>query len=192
MEDINCYWACSFVQFSWDSIFSWCLIRVHLWMAFMISRTDGRWSSSSTVGCWGIWSGPVALTDEGLFSKLLKCSAHHSLKASRSFFSFDPSADSKGVGPDHVDPYTVFRTLKNFLELFESAYFCTSYAFLSHIWSFILWVTSGFVLWDVWICLPWIWSLGYFATPHRPGSLHVAAKQYICHSHWTNPDVHIS
>ena len=40
------------------------------------------------------------LTDEGLLSKLLKCSTHHSLKASWSLISVDQSADSKGVGPD--------------------------------------------------------------------------------------------
>ena len=30
MEDINCFWACSFVQLSKDSIFFWCSVKVHL------------------------------------------------------------------------------------------------------------------------------------------------------------------
>ena len=162
------------------------------WMAFLISMTDGWWSNSSTVVCWGICSRAVALTDEGLFSKLLKCSVHCSLNASWCLISIDPSADSKGVSPDYVGPYTAFRALKNCWELFESVYFCTSSALLPHQWSFIL--HSPF-----WACplrylnfLPWIWSLGHFTTPHRPGSWHVAAECYTHHSHQTNPDVHIS
>ena len=51
--------------------------------------------------------------------------------------SVDPLADSKGMVPEHEGLYTVFRDLNNCLELFESAYPCTSSAFLSHQWSFI-------------------------------------------------------
>ena len=107
MEDINCFWACSFVQFGWDSIFflvpnwssSW-------WMVFLISMIDGGRSSSSRVGCW---SSAVALTDEGLFSKLLKCSAHHSFNISWSLISVEPLANSNS------------KAVKSCLEVFESA-----------------------------------------------------------------------
>ena len=113
------------------------------WMAFMILSTDGWWSSSSRVGCWGICSSVVVL---------LKCCDHHSLKDSWSFISVDPSADSKGVGPDCEGLWVIFRALKSY---FGVVWICVLLHFIClSVPSMVFHLTqspSGLVLWDVWI-----------------------------------------
>ena len=157
----------------------------------MISVTDGRWSSSSRVGCWGIWSSPVAPTDEGLLSNLLKCSSHHSLKASWSLIGVVHHLIVNGwvqIMMAQRQSSELQRTVWNYLSLHMFALhlpFCPTNGLSSHA------VTSRPVLWDAWICLPWIWSLGHVANLHKPGSSHVAAEWCLNHSHWTNPDVHV-
>ena len=71
--------------------------------------------SEFCIGCWGIWLNASVSTDEGRFS------SQRSLKPSWSLINVEPSEDSKREQPDAEGPLTVFKVLKNFLELWVSA-----------------------------------------------------------------------
>ena len=73
-------------------------------MALESSSIEGGRSRSFSVGCWGTCSSAMGSTVDGLFSSVLKCSAHLFLRPSWSLISIDPSVDSNGVDPGFEGP----------------------------------------------------------------------------------------
>ena len=73
-------------------------------MAVESSSIEGGISRSFIVGCWGTCSSAVGSTVDGLFSSVLKCSAHLFLRRSWFLISIDPSADSNEVDPGFEGP----------------------------------------------------------------------------------------
>ena len=87
----------------------------------LISSMVGGSASESCIGCWGIcFSAPVS-TDDGLLSRLLKCSYQRLLRPSWSLIRVEPSEANSGEQLDAEGPKIVFSELKNFLEIWVSA-----------------------------------------------------------------------